>query len=62
MVFITLPGTFVEHGRWRCCDFSKFSLAAQEVGDGGADAAGLVGIDLGELFNRISHGLRIVVL
>ena len=52
----------MEHGRRRWRDFSKFSFAAQEVGDGGADAAGLVWIDLGELSDRFGHGLRIVVL
>ena len=44
-----LAGAFVEHGRRRRRDFSEFSFAAQELGDGGADAAGFIGIDLGEL-------------
>src|SRR6185295_11565807 len=57
-----LAGAFVEYGRRRRRDFSKLSVAAQELSDGGADAAGLVWIDLGELSDRFGHGLRIVVL
>src|SRR4030095_13799756 len=53
---------FMEDSRRRGCDLSKLCFAAQKLGDRGADATGLVGIDLSELLDRFGYWLRIVVL
>ena len=57
-----LAAAFVEHGRRRRRDPAQPGLAGQELGDGRADAAGFVGIDLGELPDRFGRRLRIVLV
>ena len=57
-----LAAAFVEHGRRRRRDPAEPGLAGQELGDRRADAAGLVGVDLGELPDRSAAGLRIVAV
>jgi hypothetical protein len=52
----------VEHGDRRFTDPAKFGLAGQKLGDGCADAARFVGVELGGLLDRLGRWLGIVLV
>ena len=61
-MFITLPLPSWNTAAGGSLILASLALAGKELGDGRADAARLVRVDLGELLDRLGRGLRIVLV